>query len=334
LLEKLDRLNILLYKQKKRGFMREEIPAFFDFLQERIYIENHLSDITWALCKASGEFMRLFLDYCFGKRTPKMRVFRREVKSNSSKPDFYCEDMKGKVWIIEVKIDVKDISHLPQYREEFKDAEIAFIANYDARGLRDYDEKLNVSITTWEKFIDYLLEKTENELIIGYSKYLKKSMKYLEVKEMNLNKVSSLPDFNSVLEKFVQEYPKKLLEFDNYQKSITISWYGRHIYFKNINEEWVYFWAGIWFRNEKDKLPYFGIVFNDVKNHKVPEKEIEIIKNLKEGEYLKKPYICDVGEVFFYLKDEYHVMLFSETPEIEKQKEIIWNSIKEVLDGL
>jgi hypothetical protein len=42
-----------------------------------------------------------------------------------------------------------------------------------------------------------------DKIIIGYSKYLKNIIGYLEVKDMNLNKTNSLPDFYMVFENII-----------------------------------------------------------------------------------------------------------------------------------
>jgi hypothetical protein len=307
--------------------MQEETTTFFDFLSWRIYKENNLSDITWALCKANRKFRHLFLNYCFNEETPEMQVFEREIPSNDSRPDFYCEDMEKNVWILEVKIDDRKNLHFEQYRKEYKDAKIAFIANYDASSL--CKKELNISIKTWKTFIDYLLKNIEDELIIGYSKYLKNLMGYLEVNEMDLNKVKSLPDFNTVLENIVHEYSEKKLDFYNLTKSMFPEKFGRHICFKNNNGKIIYFWIGIYFCDDKNKTPYFCLEFNIEDKNWVPKNEAEIIKNLKDGKYLYAPDIYD-GVAHFYLKDDIYDILFSEKPEIEKQKEIIINSLNEI----
>jgi hypothetical protein len=312
--------------------MRKKITAFFDYLSERIYKENNLSDITWALCNASEEFKRLFLNYCFGEETPEMQVFEREEDSNDSRPDFYCEDMEKNVWIIEVKIGNRNEKQLPQYRKEFKNAKIAFIANYDASAL--CKKELDISIKTWKGFIGHLLESTKDELIIGYSKYLKKITRYLEVNEMNLNLIKSLPDFNGVLESIVQEYSEKGVKLSS-SPSSSKDWYGRNISYINKSGKTVKFWAGIEFFNDTDKCSLFFIEFILGNRDRVPKNEAENIKNLenKEGEYLCQPYFWG-SDAYFYIKDEPYNILFSKKPEIEKQKEVIRNSIHEVLSYL
>jgi hypothetical protein len=317
-------------KADKETKTSKEITAFFDFLSKRIYGELNLCDITWALCKASEEFKRLFINYCFKEETPEMQVFEREVPFNGCRPDFYCEDMEENTWVIEVKIDSRENLHFEQYKKRYDN--IAFIANYDASAL--CKKELDIKINTWKDFIDDLLKKTENDLIIGYSKYLKKIMGYLEVKEMNLNKVNSLPSFNGVLESIVQEYSKKKLNFHNRHDYLGFDCYGRYINFINKNGKPVKFWAGIYFCDKKENFPYFCIIFTIGDNDWTPKKEVDIIRNLKEGKYLYKPEISDDGNAYFKLKDEFHGILFSNKPELEKQKETIRNSLHEILSYL
>ena len=296
------------------------------------YKENDLSDITWALYKADKNFRHLFLDFCFNKKTPEMEIFEREIPSNDSRPDFYCKDRENGIWIIEVKInDVRGNKHFEQYRHEFEDANIAFIANYDAEPF--CSEKLNISIKKWKDFIDYLTKKTDNTLIIGYSKYLKNLMGYLEVKDMDLNKVNSLPDFNLVLENIIHEYADKKLEFYNQSKSMFSEKFGRYVYFKNKNGKLIYFWIGLHYCDEKTKTPYLCIEFNIEETNWVPKNEASVIKKIKNGDYFYAPDIYD-GIAHFYLADEQYDVLFSKKPNFEKQKEIIKNFLNEILGYL
>jgi hypothetical protein len=310
----------------------KELIDFFDFLSWRKYKEPDLSDITWTLCKASEKFKKLFVNFCFNEETPDMEI-EREIPSHDSRPDFYCEDEEQRKWIIEVKIDDKTNLHFEQYRKEFPKAKCAFIANYDAKSF--YDDKLNFSITMWKDFVNFI-EKNIDEtdlLIIGYSKYLKNIIGYLEVKDMNLNKVNSLPDFGTVMNNIISGYSGKELKLNNQIKSITEHKFGRYVYFKNKNGKYIYFWIGIYFSDEKEKFPYLCLEFNIADENRVPKKEANVIKNIKKGEYSLEPDI-DHDTVYFYLSDKFHDILFSEKSEIEKQKDIIKNFLDEILKNI
>jgi hypothetical protein len=312
--------------------MKDNID-FFHFLSWRIYKEPNLSDITWALCNANNKFKKLFLNFCFQEETPEMEVFEREISSNDSRPDIYCEDEDQKKWILEIKINDKKNCHFEQYRKEFPDAKCAFIANYNAKML--CDKKLEFTITTWNEFI-IIVEKEIDEndiMIIGYLKYLKNLIGYLEVKGMNLNKTNSLPDFNSILDSIIHEYPGKELHFYNKSKSFFENKFGRYIYYKNNGGKEVYFWIGIHFCDEKTKIPYLCIEFNINQVNWVPKKEAENLKNIKKGKYSLAPDIYD-GVAHFYLTDKYYDILFSSKPETEEQKNVVLNFVKEIIENI
>lgn len=303
------------------------METFFDKLSERKWSENDLSDVTLALCKTSKRFQKLFLDYCFNTNTPEMETFEREIKSHDSRPDFYGVDREQRKWVIEVKIDDRQELHFEQYRNEFPNAKCAFIANYDAKHL--CNKKLDFSITTWKGFINSLSENVcDDTLIIGYLKYLKKLTGFLEVKNMNLNNVNSLPDFNIIIEKVIHEYSeneKKKLEFNNNKKSFSAEKFGRYVDFINKNGKIVNFWIGIYFCDSNSKITYLCLELD----------EGIINKNLQEGDKEGKYYIDNYDEIaHFYLNDDDYDLLFSKKPDIDKQKEIIYNFLNEILEKI
>jgi hypothetical protein len=316
-----------------KGDNVKDLVDFFDYLSWRIYKEVHFSDITWALCNANQKFKKLFLNFCFNEETPEMEVFEREIPSHNSRPDFYCEDGKQNKWILEIKINDKSNFHFTQYRQEFPDAKCALIANYNAKSF--CDTNLKFSITTWQDFVEFLIKNIDDNdlLIIGYLKYLKSIIGYLEVKNMNLNKVNSLPDFHAVLENIIHDYSKKELKFYNQSKSFFDDKFGRYVYFENKNDETIYFWIGIYFSDEETKIPYLCIEFNIDQENWVPKKEASIIKKIQRGKYSLEPNIYE-GVAYFYLTDNYYDILFSENPEIEKQKEVISEFIEEILKNI
>ena len=46
--------------------MAVKLDRFFEALAERLSKENHLSDITYALCQSDKVFLQFFLDFFFG----------------------------------------------------------------------------------------------------------------------------------------------------------------------------------------------------------------------------------------------------------------------------
>lgn len=301
----------------------KDLMDFFGYLSQRFYNETDLSDITWTLCKANQKFRNMFFKFCFKRKVPEMKKIDREFQSNDCRPDFVCTDENGHKYIIEIKINDKSNFHFEQYRDEFPNASCAFISKYN--GKKFCDDNSNWSITTWKKFIDYLKDKIDkNDMVInGYIKYLKNITRYTEVKRMNLNEVTSLPIFNSILEDIINEYDEKKLEFSNRSKSFFQDRYGRYISFNDKSNNNILFWIGIWLIDS----PYLYLFFetNDVRFKK-------IIERRKEGEYF---YIEKEEEFsFFYLKNSYHDILFSEDYNIEEQKDIISNFLQEILERI
>jgi hypothetical protein len=303
----------------------KDIIDFFDFLSWRIYKEPAFNDVTWALCNANEKFKKLFLDFCFKEETPDMEIFEREKPSNGSKPDFYCEDKDKNQWILETKIDDRSELHFDQYRKEFPDAKCAFIANYDATA--DCDSKLNFSISTWVEFIAHLKNnvKKDDHLIVGYLKYLKNLIGYLEVENMDLRKTNSLYDFDAFLKSIIHEYSEKKLHLYNQSKSFFENKFGRNVYFENKPGKEIYFWIGIYFCDEKNKRPYLCLEFNIDQINGVPQKG--------KGTYFSKPDIYD-DIVHYYLADEDYDILFSSKPETKEQKTVVLNFIKEVIESI
>ena len=307
---------------KKKEFITSVL--FFDKLSERKWGENDLSDVTWALCETSKKFKKLFLDFCFKTDTPEMEIFEREKPSHDSRPDFYGIDKEQKEWVLEVKIDDKKELHFSQYYKEFKNANFAFIANYDAKSL--CDKNFNFSITTWKDFINHLSENIiDDSLIIGYIKYLKKLTGFLEVKDMDLKNVKSLPDFNSILENVIHELSKeKKLEFNNNKKSFSKDFFGRSVDYTVKKDKIINFWIGIHFCDSNSKISYFCL-----------ELDAGLInKNIQESAS-KVEYYLDLYDdiAHFYLKDDDHDILFSKS-EIDKKKQIIYNFINLILEKI
>ena len=72
------------------------INKFFEYLAERKYHENDLSDITYALCYANDNFRKCFLNFCFKDENDSVdidtRDLTREYSIEDSRPDFYFHD--------------------------------------------------------------------------------------------------------------------------------------------------------------------------------------------------------------------------------------------------
>lgn len=313
----------------------KELINFFDYLSGRIYSEPDLNDITWALCNVNNKFNKLFLNFCFKditKKTPEI-VFLREKRTNKSQPDFYFLDNNGTIWIIETKIEDKDF-HFKQYRDEFGiNAKCTFIAKYDVKSI--CENTFNFSISTWDGFIEYLEKNIDKNdyLIKGYLKYLKNIVSYLEVKDMDLNKITSLPDFNRVLEG-IERNKDNGLDFNNSKDSFFKDKFGRYFKFdlkigRNIRQ--IEFWIGIYFCWEEGNIPYLCF--------EIDISQDGINSNIKNIELIKKgKYFFNNGKweniVYFELNEEPYDELFSTKTKNERKIEIITCFVLDIVNNI
>ena len=140
---------------------------FFACLSERMYNENRLSDITWALCQVSDNFKYSFVKFFFEdikKEDCREIEIEREKQQDIGRPDFYFE-FDNKVFLIENKI--KDPNHhFHQYLQTCKEPSyLGYITNYVIKDEDDINDNGNIikwkelynegfRVHTWEEFCD------------------------------------------------------------------------------------------------------------------------------------------------------------------------------------
>lgn len=93
------------------------IERFFRELSRRMYKENDLSDMVYALCRSNSDFMQFFLNFIFGMGKLNATDFRieREVSFENDRPDFVLTNKdSGERYFIEVKIGDRS-QHFKQY---------------------------------------------------------------------------------------------------------------------------------------------------------------------------------------------------------------------------
>jgi hypothetical protein len=114
------------------------MKEFFQQLAIRLYNENNISDITWALCESNETFKKIFLGFCFDKSIyQKIETIKRESRVKSVRPDFTITDIDGKKYYLEVKKYDQNLH--PNYEKlKNKKTKLALIANYSAeKGIYD-----------------------------------------------------------------------------------------------------------------------------------------------------------------------------------------------------
>lgn len=85
--------------------MTTNMNRFFKAIASRMWKENDLSDITYALCESNESFKQFFLDFFFKEAhlEAKLAKIIREHSVEDSRPDFWIDTPQG-TYIVEVKI--------------------------------------------------------------------------------------------------------------------------------------------------------------------------------------------------------------------------------------
>ncbi len=148
------------------------IEKFFRELSRRMYKENDLSDMVYALCRSNPGFMQFFLDFVFGDGKLVASEFRieREVSFGNDRPDFVMTKKdNGERYFIEVKIGDRN-HHFSQYcsrlnklnTSEFcSGPHLGYITNYyidPDKDLAGADKCVfnNCCVHTWKEFKEAL----------------------------------------------------------------------------------------------------------------------------------------------------------------------------------
>jgi hypothetical protein len=302
---------------------------FFRKLSERLYKENHLSDITWALCNSSIWFSKFFLKYCFGEEITNIDSFEREYSYDNCRPDFYIITNDGKEYLIEVKKDDRN-DHFKQYNKTFPKTTKSFIADYKVLAENGWITK------TWKEFSEILnnnileIDSLEKNLIEGYISYLNSVINKVEVKQMNFTNVASLIDFYHCLTEICQGITIVSLEEYKSNSAIKSDRYGKYFYYLNSKNKNVYFWIGLYISKNYSTIYFF--IDHYTNEDWCPKNEAGIIKALKSGKYFDKTAIDGDG-LWVALKDKYYEK-FCSNIEVEEQKQILHNFLNEILQKL
>ena len=138
------------------------IEKFFRELSRRMYKENDLSDMVYALCRSNLDFMQFFLNFIFGVEKLNASDFRieREVSFEKDRPDFVLTKKdSGERYFIEVKIGDRS-QHFAQYSTQ--------LAKLNKNSNLDFNVIDDVAYIT--KYLGYITNSYEN--ICQYAKSL------------------------------------------------------------------------------------------------------------------------------------------------------------------
>ncbi|MDE5580718.1 MAG: hypothetical protein K2I95_04795 [Treponemataceae bacterium] len=309
---------------------KNKIEKLFEAMSERLYRENDLSDMTYALCKCNEDFKTFFLNYCFDEPI-KIEFIGREYSRYCSRPDFFAQDMQGNEYLIEVKINDRN-QHFYQYKQDFPKAKYAFISNYNLnKNELNKDDKAALpkwKIKTWKGFYDALSKSKlkEDSIVYGYLKYLKNLTEIKEFIKMNISQVKSLPAFCNNLHKIAED--KGFVVYTS-PKTFTEEYYG---YF--FTKEGLYLWFGLF-------LPD-GNIWIGLKNdeswitNSIKEKLNREFKNFPKTDLYEttESYEDNFGYYWFKLKEDKHKILCDDSKSPEEQQKVLEDFFVNVLEAI
>lgn len=195
------------------------IFSFFTTLSDRLYKENDLSDVTYAMCESDECFKQFFLDFFFPNAkldASSVTIEREHVTQGNGRPDFWIIVPNDKPYIVEVKIWDGN-HHFEQYYNELNDwSHLGYIANYD---LNSVDVKCNnenkkagdigCRLAIWKDFVNALEQYQffNDSSIEAYAKFVKRVCPF---DDFNLEKVEvSLEDFKAI-SRFIKKIDKTI----------------------------------------------------------------------------------------------------------------------------
>ena len=316
------------------------IKLFLENLSYRMFKENDVSDITWALCNTSPRFRDYFLHYFF----PEMQVEKnvtldREISKDDSRVDFIIHN-KNETYIIENKINDKN-HHFGVYEETYNvlPERFGYIANYK---IEQPTEGKNYAIRTWKDFYNHLQhlksdDKIEQELIGGYKTYLQNVCNIIPYEvPMNTNGIYSLFALIEVLSELCERNENNFkIEHTNIGCNYTGGYKNNHkelgimfkLTFKKISFSETYGWIGIYFER---KEPLICIGFYDKENWAKKLCRILNDKPIPTGKLSSESYSADGGIWFNFAKHDE----LNKCSSIEEQKNLLKEYMDEVIEKI
>lgn len=180
-----------------------DLNRFFTVLSERMYKENNLSDITYALCEADVKFRQFFLDFFFHDaqlKASEVTIERETCFKKVGRPDFCMWTRDGRLYIVEVKI-YDGSQHFEQYHSILKEnrndeawKRLGYIANYEE--VKDVKIECKPAcevcgrVATWSGFVNGLdrYRGFEDPAIQGYAEYVRRVCPYDDFKSLKVGK--------------------------------------------------------------------------------------------------------------------------------------------------
>jgi hypothetical protein len=310
------------------------IEDFLNFLAERQFSENDLSDVTWALCCSSSAFRQLFFGFIFGndERFGARYDIDREYNVEGSRPDLHFV-VGEREYVLEVKIDDKQ-DHYEQYSHSFPKATLGFIASYDVGKRKPFYGY----VRTWDDFhrklktdVAQLQYNDEGKALMNaYLAYLKKVGSIMEINALNLRNVSSLYGFTILVEKIIRTYDPEICQLYAQARGLEPGSSGKYFSLMLSSGKTAYPWFGLWYYEEPHNVCMY---LHDEKGW-CDHLCATLNKATKwEGKLSKAPYYdADDKAYWFELKDEHMRLLQTDEGSIDAKTGILRSFFGEVIE--
>ncbi len=202
-----------------------DMIPFFKSLAKRLYHENDLSDMVYALCESNTHFRQFFINFFFKNAdldAGKCSIEREVSWDDGSRPDFVIRSDKG-IYFVEVKIwdgkhhfrqyekTLQEANHDPDEDENKAHARLGYIANYAieqsqlCQDDKEAFDRCRHQVKKWSDFITALEATSDGWVngvdIRGFVEYCKDVCPSFEDEQVN-SFVFKEDDFKKVKERY------------------------------------------------------------------------------------------------------------------------------------
>ncbi len=264
-----------------------DFERFFQGLSDRMWKENGLSDITYALCRGNSVFLRFLTDLFFHEfdlDPTSLSIEREYDDGQGNRPDFRVTDRRNGVFFIEVKIWDRN-HHFNPYVESLKrenqanngaplstdnaKKRLGYIAAYSITHA-DAPESEGCSIRTWDELYSKLKRWSffEDDTIRAYGSYLSRvcglqSKTDLDDYRFSPDDFTLIRDFMSEIDAALEDQKKRISSYNGSSRWFrSDAWMGRFFEWKAYagGNNSVWGWLGAYFG---DDTPQVYVWFED-----------------------------------------------------------------------
>ncbi|MEI7637997.1 MAG: hypothetical protein WCJ37_11880 [Syntrophus sp. (in: bacteria)] len=233
------------------------LNSFFAALSERLYKENDLSDILYALLKSDQNFREKFLEMIDIGVDDNLQIFREYTEETPDcRPDLFFNGSQS-TSLLEIKQRDRNY-HFDQYKKGFPDSKRRFISIYKLNKNDLMIAEINdFKCYTWSYIIETFKKQNNSELVTSVLKYIQEVCEVEELKQVS--DLNCLNNLNSLLKLF-----RMTIDDTPSIDDMVVSTYGK------VTRAYGDSWIGCYMQIEhagKKLWPCIAICFEDLKEY-------------------------------------------------------------------